>query len=146
MIPAMTALSRWLTVMVLLAASSLAAAQKAPGRSDLPDRTIYAAAGHAIGQVAGVVLDASERITHALIAHDVDAGSEVRLTAVPWKVVLASRRGDRIVLDEQKLGKSPVVTPDELGARTSTWRARSDRHWLAAAVLPARSGVPAPGS
>jgi sporulation protein YlmC with PRC-barrel domain len=134
---AMTALSRCLTFMALLAASSLAAAQEAPGKSEIRDRTIYAPAGHAIGQVAGVVMDAKDRITHAVIAHDVDTGTEVRLTAVPWNVLLASRRGDRIVLDEQKLGKSPVVTPDELGARASMWRARADRHWRTAANLPA---------
>jgi hypothetical protein len=133
----MTALSRWLTLMALLTAWSLAAAQQAPGQSDIPDRTIYAPAGHAIGKVAGVVLDAQERITHAVIAHDVATGTEVHLTAVPWMVLLANRRGHRIVLDEQKLGTSPVVTPDELGARTATWRARADRHWRTAANLPA---------
>jgi hypothetical protein len=139
MICAMRALSRSLTLiasMALLAASSPAPAQP-PGQSDIPDRTIYAPAGHAIGQVRGVVLDAQERITHAVIAHDVDTGTEVHLTAVPWKVLLASRRGHRIVLDEQKLGTSPVVTPDELGARTSLWRVRADRHWLTAANLSA---------
>jgi len=145
MICAMTALPRWIPLMALLAASSLASAA-APGQSELPDRTIYAPAGHAIGQVAGVVMDAQERITHAVIAHDVDSGTEVKLTAVPWKVLLASRRGDRIVLDEQKLGKSPVVTPDELGARTSTWRARADRHWRTAANLPTRPGPSTPTS
>jgi sporulation protein YlmC with PRC-barrel domain len=137
MMDPMTALSRWLTLMVFMATSSLAAAQQAPGKSDIPDRTIYAPAGHAIGQVAGVVLDAQERITHVVIAHDVDTGAEVQLTVVPWKVLLASRRGQRIVLDEHRLGTSPVVTPDELGARTSTWRTRADRHWRTAANLPA---------
>jgi sporulation protein YlmC with PRC-barrel domain len=134
---AMRALFRWLTLVALLAAPSLATAQEAPGRSDLRDRTIYAPAGHAIGKVAGVVLDAQERITHAVIAHDVDTAMEVQLTVVPWKVLLASRRGERIVLDEQQLSKSPVVTPDELGAHRSTWRARADRHWRTAANLPA---------
>jgi hypothetical protein len=146
MIWAMTALSRSLTLMALLAASSPSTAQPPPGQSDIPDRTIYAPAGHAIGQVAGVVLDAQERITHAVIAHDVETGAEVQLTAVPWKVLLASRRGHRIVLDEQKLGASPIVTPDELGARTSTWRARADRHWRTAANLPAASSASTPTS
>ena len=108
-----------------------------PGASDISDRTIYAPSGHAIGQVAGVVLDAADRITHAVILHDVDTGTEVQLTAVPWKVLLASRRGQRIVLDEQLLGSSPVVTRDELGAQTGSWRARADRHWRALASRPA---------
>jgi sporulation protein YlmC with PRC-barrel domain len=129
----MRTLSRLLSLAALLGASCGAAAQSTPGpmpgASEIPDRTIYAPAGHAIGQVAGVVLDAKDRVAYAVIVHDVDAGLEMRLTAVPWAVLLASRHGQRVVLEESRLGASPVVTRDELGAAKSAWRARADRYW-----------------
>jgi hypothetical protein len=135
--------SRLLSFAVLLGAACAAAAQAAPpahpvpaaqsapkpGAPDMPDRTVYAPAGYAIGEVAGIVLDSEDRITHVVIRHDVDTGLEVRLTCVPWDVLIASRRGHRIVLDEQRLGSSPAITEAELNSGTHAWRARTDRHW-----------------
>jgi hypothetical protein len=133
----MKTLAHVMRIALLLCASCAAVAQSAPGANDLPDRTVYAPAGHAIGQVIGAVMDAQDRITHAVVAHDATPNAEVQLTAVPWSVLLASRRKERIVLDERLLGSSPVVTRSELTAQTGTWRTRADRHWRAQTRVPA---------
>jgi hypothetical protein len=130
----MTTLARLLICAVLLGASCVTTAQNSPGEmpgeSAIPDRTIYGSPGHAIGQVAAFVYDGRGiRVTHVVIVHDVNTGAEMRLTVVPWDVLLASRQGERIVLDEGRLGSSPHVTREEINSPSTAWRARADRYW-----------------
>ena len=129
----MTRLARLLMNAVLLGAACVATAQSSPdeilGESAIQDRTIYGPAGHAIGQVAAFVSDVRDRITHVVIVHDVKTGAEMHLTVVPWDVLLASRQGQRIVLDEDRLGSSPVVTREELSAPSTGWQTRANRYW-----------------
>lgn len=105
---------------------------------------VVSPAGEMLGKVKDVVLDRSGRATHALVAYTA-SGNRQRLTAVPWTMVMATLRGDTIVIERSRLERAPSFTADTLPNFHSTaWRNEVDRYWStirSAAAPPGAEGT-----
>src|SRR5688572_5006738 len=80
--------------------------------------------GEPVGSVVDIVRDSSGLPTHVIVAMDNET------TAVAYQTASSMVRGDKVVMNQQRLAGAPKVKQTEwLDEQDSKWRTASDRYW-----------------
>lgn len=114
---------------------------------------VQTSTGDSVGKVEDLVLDASGRITHAIVSHGGTLGVGAKLTAVPWQVVASRLSGDKLILEQEQIKQSPSFQNGRWPNLTSAnWSRQFDQYWrqqpdrTRMATAPTESGQTQPPS
>jgi sporulation protein YlmC with PRC-barrel domain len=127
------------TSRMAMAGNEMSAQQRG---SKLIGMEVQGTQGQRIGTVQDLVFDSRGQITHAVVAHGQEGGSQ-QMAAIPWGEMQQMVRGGKVIVDESRLTAAPSFSRGQWPDLTSgQWSADADRFWRNPGGSSPRSAQP----